>query len=113
MSARDYAIVLVILVFIRLCNILSIFIMTGGYVDLHSVQLASEPVQLNRIRAAELTSDVVFDGMQERIKADPSLIKKINGIFVYNVAKNGKPAAVWSECRTQKMLLAPGTCCGL
>jgi len=71
--------------------------MIGGYVDLHSVQESSEGLKLNRINASELSSDLVFDGMLDRIKSDPSLIKKINGVFVYNITKNGKPAAVWSE----------------
>jgi hypothetical protein len=71
--------------------------MVGGYVDLHSVQPSSEKLELHRINASELSSDLVFDGMQDKIKSDPSLIKKINGVFVYNITKNGKPVAVWSE----------------
>lgn len=73
--------------------------MAGGYVDLQSVQMSTNEVRLNRISAEELTSDVVFDGMQERIRSDPSLCKKINGVFLYNVTKGGKVAAVWSKCR--------------
>lgn len=71
--------------------------MAGGYVDLYSVQLSSEKLTLNRINAEELLSNLVFVGMQDRIDSDPSLIKKINGVFVYNITKNGKPVATWSK----------------
>lgn len=70
--------------------------MAGGYVDLHAVRIPSSfPLQLNRVNAEELTSDLVFSGMQERIDADPSLLKKVNGVFSYVITKNGKPAATW------------------
>lgn len=72
--------------------------MAGGYVDLYSVNTSSSiPLQLNRVSDEELTSDLVFSGMQDRIDADPSLLKKINGVFSYVITKNGKPAASWSE----------------
>lgn len=71
--------------------------MIGGYVELHSVQDSTSKLHLNRINADELNSNIIFDGMQDRINADPSLIKKINGIFVYNITKNNKPAATWSK----------------
>lgn len=71
-------------------------VLSGGYVDLYSVQLSSEKLTLNRINAEELLSNLVFVGMQDRIDSDPSLIKKINGVFVYNITKNGKPVATWT-----------------
>lgn len=77
--------------------IFNLLIMAGGYVDLYSVEPSSEKLTLNRINAEELSSNLVFVGMQDRIDSDPSLIKKINGVFVYNITKNGKPVATWSK----------------
>ncbi|XKL65424.1 hypothetical protein PGB90_008844 [Kerria lacca] len=79
-------------------------VLTGGYVELHSVQDSTSKLHLNRINADELNSNIIFDGMQDRINADPSLIKKINGIFVYNITKNNKPAATWTaDLKTGKV----------
>lgn len=71
--------------------------MAGGYVDLHSVRGPVSSLTLNRVNSEELASNLVFDGMQERINADPSLLKKVNGVFLYNITKNGKQAATWSK----------------
>lgn len=73
--------------------------MAGGYVDLHSVQESSAKLQLNRINAEELSSDLVFAGMQDRVKSDPSLLKKINGVFLYNITKDGKVVSTWSKLK--------------
>ncbi len=71
--------------------------MAGGYVDLHSVQPTSQKLELNRINAENLQSSIVFDGMSDRIKADPSLTKKINGVFQYKITKGGKVVETWSK----------------
>ncbi|KAK7590229.1 hypothetical protein V9T40_001842 [Parthenolecanium corni] len=71
-------------------------VLTGGYVDLHSVQESSAKLQLNRINAEELSSDLVFAGMLDRVKSDPSLLKKINGVFLYNITKDGKVVSTWT-----------------
>lgn len=73
--------------------------MAGGYVDLHSVQESSAKLQLNRINAEELSSDLVFAGMLDRVKSDPSLLKKINGVFLYNITKDGKVVSTWSKLK--------------
>lgn len=67
--------------------------------DLHSVQESSAKLQLNRINAEELSSDLVFAGMLDRVKSDPSLLKKINGVFLYNITKDGKVASTWSKLK--------------
>ncbi|XP_026677530.1 peroxisomal multifunctional enzyme A [Diaphorina citri] len=51
----------------------------------------------HRVNAADdLISQAVFDGMLERVQADPSLTKKVNGVFVYVILKNGKKADTWT-----------------
>jgi hypothetical protein len=40
--------------------------------------------------------------MAKRAKAQPAIAKKINAVFLFDITKDGKPAAKWSEC-----------CCGV
>ncbi|KAI5708943.1 hypothetical protein M8J76_006749 [Diaphorina citri] len=82
-------------------------VLPGAYVDLKSsVQMrktgaTSRPpgatLHTHRVNAADdLISQAVFDGMLERVQADPSLTKKVNGVFVYVILKNGKKADTWT-----------------
>ncbi|XP_017302480.2 LOW QUALITY PROTEIN: peroxisomal multifunctional enzyme type 2 [Diaphorina citri] len=82
-------------------------VISGAYVDLKSsVQMrktgaTSRPpgatLHTHRVNAADdLISQAVFDGMLERVQADPSLTKKVNGVFVYVILKNGKKADTWT-----------------
>lgn len=66
--------------------------------ELHEVRLPVKPhVVLCSADVEELPSDAVFHGMKERIESNPSLIKSINGVFLYYITKNGKVASTWSK----------------
>lgn len=78
--------------------------------DLHSVNESSAKLQLNRINAEELSSDLVFAGMMDRVKSDPTLIKKINGVFLYNITKGGKVVSSWSKLKQFLHYLLERTC---
>lgn len=65
-------------------------VLTGGYVDLKSV------VSLNRTSAAKLSSDAIFEGIQEKIDANPAKAKAVNAVFVYKVTENGKQVKEWT-----------------
>jgi len=73
-------------------------IFLGAYMELHEVRLpATLHVVLCSEKVKELPSDAVFQGMQERIDSNPSLIKSINGVFVYHITTNGKVVSTWSK----------------
>lgn len=66
--------------------------------ELHEVKLPSKPhMVLCSGEVKELPSDAVFQGMQERIDSNKSLLKSINGIFLYHITKDGKVASTWSK----------------
>jgi hypothetical protein len=44
----------------------------------------------------ELQSDSVFDMMKKRVAANPERVKKIGGVFQYNITKDDSTAATWS-----------------
>ena len=44
----------------------------------------------------ELESTAVFEMMKKRVEANPDKVKKINGIFQYNITKDGT-TTVWSK----------------
>lgn len=67
--------------------------------ELHEVKLPAKPhVVLCSGKVEELPSDAVFHGMKERIESNPSLLKSINGVFVYHITKSGKVTSTWSKC---------------
>jgi len=67
--------------------------------ELHEVRLPAKPhVVLCSGKVEELPSDAVFHGMKERIESNPSLLKSINGVFVYHITKSGKVTSTWSKC---------------
>jgi hypothetical protein len=43
-----------------------------------------------------LQSDSVFDMMKKRVAANPERMKKIGGVFQYNITKDGSTAITWS-----------------
>lgn len=79
-------------------------VISGAYVDLKSVKMSktsaassSSGPSPHLVNATEdLLSQAVFDGMTERVNGDPSLVKKINGVFVYVILKGGKKADTWT-----------------
>ncbi|KAJ7335672.1 hypothetical protein JRQ81_013613 [Phrynocephalus forsythii] len=69
---------------------------SGAYVDLNlpSVQPST---QKPSAEAAELQSDLVFEEIGRRIKADGNqMVKKVNAVFQWNITKDGKTAVQWT-----------------
>lgn len=44
-----------------------------------------------------LNSDAIFQGIKERVAADPAKAKSVNGVFVYKITKDGKVVKEWSK----------------
>lgn len=44
-----------------------------------------------------LLSDALFEDMAKRAKSQPNVAKKINAVFLFDITKDGKPAAKWSK----------------
>lgn len=76
-------------------------VLSGGYVDLKNVTdskkalpngnaLRSQP-----LKAEELKSETLFKEIAQRISDNPDLVKKVKGIFEWNVTKGGKPTGQW------------------
>lgn len=53
---------------------------------------------LNKLAAQQLQSDAIFEYIAEQLKLDPSRGKAVNGVFLYNITKDGKQAKQWSKC---------------
>lgn len=53
--------------------------------------------QLNKLASSDLQSDAIFQFIIDKLKAEPHKAKGINGVFLYNITKNGKQAKQWSE----------------
>jgi len=49
-----------------------------------------------QVQTSALQSDSVFDMMKKRVAANAERVKKINGVFLYNITKDGATAATWS-----------------
>ena len=47
-------------------------------------------------QTSALQSDSVFDLMKKRVAANAERFKKINGVFQYNITKDGATVATWS-----------------
>ncbi|XP_050540879.1 peroxisomal multifunctional enzyme type 2-like isoform X1 [Daktulosphaira vitifoliae] len=72
-------------------------VLSGAYMELHKVNIPSEAhLVLCADTRDEVLSDAVFQGMQERIDLNPSLVKTINGIFLYYITKDGKTVRSWT-----------------
>lgn len=56
-----------------------------------------EPVRNNIAASPSLKSDVIFEAIIERVKADPEKAKSVGGLFLYNITQNKKPAKQWSK----------------
>lgn len=68
-------------------------VITGAYVDLKSVRM--QPIA-NKLSAAKLESDAIFEFIIEQVKTQPEKAKSVNGIFLYKITKNGKHAKEWT-----------------
>ncbi|XP_015524954.1 peroxisomal multifunctional enzyme type 2 isoform X1 [Neodiprion lecontei] len=70
-------------------------VITGAYIDLKAVKM--QPIQPALCSAEEnLESDAVFAAIADHVKAHPDQVKKINGIFVYNITSSGQNKAQWT-----------------
>lgn len=54
-------------------------------------------VKMNKLSAQNLSSDAIFEFIQEKVKADPAKAKAVNAVFLYNITKGGKQVKQWSE----------------
>ncbi|KAL7885071.1 hypothetical protein AOLI_G00078410 [Acnodon oligacanthus] len=70
-------------------------VLSGAYIDLHAAAGAS--VNAVPAEAGGLQSDLVFAEIGRRIKdLGAELVKKVNGIFGWEITKGGKTAAQWT-----------------
>ncbi|XP_061116821.1 peroxisomal multifunctional enzyme type 2 [Conger conger] len=70
-------------------------VLTGGYVDLHSTEDSATPEKL--AEAGGLQSDLVFEEIGRRVKAmGAELVKKVNGVFGWEITKGGDVTAQWT-----------------
>ena len=44
-----------------------------------------------------LQSDAIFEFIIQKVKEDPAKAKSVNGVFLYNITKDGKVSKQWSE----------------
>lgn len=74
---------------------------SGSYVDLKEVKRSkvapTASVCDSTASSVQLKSDVIFQTISERIKENIEKAKSVNGIFLYNVTKDGQIAKKWSE----------------
>ncbi|XP_026286944.1 peroxisomal multifunctional enzyme type 2 [Frankliniella occidentalis] len=84
-------------------------VISGAYMDLKEVQPA---VNLHKVAAESLKCEEMFNDMRKRMEADPATAKKINGVFLYNITKNGQAAGKWvvdlKQCKLYKGDAEPG-----
>lgn len=45
----------------------------------------------------KLESDQLFEMIAARVSSDPSLVKKVKAVFLWNITKDGKAASQWSK----------------
>lgn len=56
-----------------------------------------QPISNKLSAPANLKSDVIFEAIIERVKADPDKAKSVGGLFVYNITKDKKTIKQWSK----------------
>uniref|UniRef100_A0AAR2KTX2 Peroxisomal multifunctional enzyme type 2 n=1 Tax=Pygocentrus nattereri TaxID=42514 RepID=A0AAR2KTX2_PYGNA len=82
-------------------------VLSGAYIDLHAAPGAS--VNAVPAEAGGLQSDLVFAEIGRRIKdLGAELVKKVNGIFGWEITKGGKIAAQWSKSNVRSASLFTG-----
>ncbi|RZF44785.1 hypothetical protein LSTR_LSTR000737 [Laodelphax striatellus] len=70
-------------------------VLSGAYVDFHKI-VPSDIVQ-KLLSSSELQSEAIFSAMSEQVEANLDKVKKINGVFLYVITKNGKEAGKWRK----------------
>ncbi|NWX15840.1 DHB4 enzyme, partial [Aegotheles bennettii] len=69
--------------------------MGGGYVDL--VPALDKPSGREALKTAGLQSNLVFEEISRRVKEiGNELVKKVNGVFQWNITNDGKTAMQWT-----------------
>ncbi|XP_031618010.1 peroxisomal multifunctional enzyme type 2 [Contarinia nasturtii] len=75
-------------------------VITSSYVDLKEVKKSKATPMANSSNSTkssvELKSDVIFQTISERIKENIEKAKSVNGIFLYNITKDGQIAKKWT-----------------
>ncbi|KAK9497186.1 hypothetical protein O3M35_004551 [Rhynocoris fuscipes] len=72
-------------------------VISGAYVDLNEVVFDNNSISTPAINeSTKLGSDVIFETMLSKIKSTPEIIKKINGVFQYNVSADDGTVKVWT-----------------
>lgn len=51
---------------------------------------------INKLSAQQLQSDAIFQFIADQLKEDPGKGKSVNGVFLYNITKDGKQVKQWS-----------------
>ncbi|EZA54463.1 hypothetical protein DMN91_012183 [Ooceraea biroi] len=70
-------------------------VIAGAYIDL--LEVVEPMLKANRCSASvDLQSDAVFVAIGEHVKTNPEKVKKVNGIFLYNITVDGKVASEWT-----------------
>lgn len=73
----------------------------GAYVDLKEVKksknLSSNTTSTQSTTSIPLNSDVVFKTILERMNENIEKAKSVNGVFLYNITKDGQIAKKWSK----------------
>ncbi|XP_037536897.1 peroxisomal multifunctional enzyme type 2 [Nematolebias whitei] len=71
--------------------------LTGAYVDLYGPSEASPETLHKPLQGGGLQSELVFAEIGRRIKdLGSELVKKVNGVFGWEITKDGKKAAQWT-----------------
>jgi len=61
-----------------------------------------------KAQTSALQSDSVFDLIKKRVAANAERFKKINGVFQYNITKDGATAATWTvDLKTSSVYQGP------
>lgn len=78
--------------------------LSGAYVDIHESRSADSAGVTASAEPAgpALQSDALFGEIQRRIKDHPDLVKKINGVFLWHITKDGKAVSTWSKYHLMK-----------
>ncbi|CAF1395501.1 unnamed protein product, partial [Didymodactylos carnosus] len=84
-------------------------VLSGGYVDLHSVIINNDPPgsitnkqsetperSEESKTGADLKAKAAFDEINKRVTAQPDLVKKINAIIVFDITKDGAVVQSWT-----------------
>lgn len=65
--------------------------------DLHSV--IKPTVIKTETMTGSLQSDAIFGVIKDRVAADPSKAKAVNGVFLYKITEGGSIKKQWSKCK--------------